>query len=181
MEEKKVILRYALAPVLVIFLLWALVAPSQNIGYAPEQPIEYSHELHAGEYGLDCLYCHTGVLEGKKAGVPSLNVCMNCHLSIGFGNKKIEKLQKYWEEKKSPEWVRVHNMPDHVRFSHAPHIKIFFKAGQPTKMACIPCHGDVANMKVVSQVESLNMGFCIECHEDNASLGAQTNCSACHY
>ena len=181
MEEKKIILRYALGPAAVIFLLWALVAPSQNIGYAPEQPIEYSHKLHAGEYGLDCQYCHNGVTQGKKAGVPPLNVCMNCHLSIGFGNKKIKKLQRYWEEKKSPEWVRIHNMPDHVRFSHAPHIKALLKPGKPTKTACVQCHGNIDSMKVVSQVKSLNMGFCIDCHKENTSLGAKINCTECHY
>ena len=181
MEAKKVIVRYGLGPVLVIFLLWFFVAPPQQVGYSPEQPISYSHKLHAGKYNIDCQYCHTGVTRSKKAGVPSLNVCRNCHVSIGYGNKEIQKINQYWEKKKSPEWIRVHNMPDHVRFSHAPHIKALLDQGQPSKMACTYCHGDIDKMDVVAQQKSLNMGFCVNCHRENKEKGAKINCGNCHY
>ena len=181
MEPWKVVRKYGLIPWAVVFFLWAVVAPPQQVGYAPEQPIHYSHELHAGEYGIDCQYCHSGVTYSKKAGVPSLNVCLSCHNAVGYGNKQVEKIKDYWEKKKSPEWVRIHNMPDHVRFSHAPHIKALLKPGEPTKTACVQCHGNIDQMEVVAQVESLNMGFCINCHRENEARGAQINCGNCHY
>lgn len=168
-------------------LVWLMMgAPPRKIGFAPQQPIAYNHVTHATKYNIDCQYCHTGVEKGKKAGIPSLNICMNCH-SLVFpsgaeARAEAAKVTKAWQEQKAPEWLRVHNLPDHVRFSHAPHIKALSKAGQPTKKACVRCHGDVANMPVVQQVESLNMGFCVQCHRDyHESNGAQTNCSTCHY
>ena len=166
---------------LVSFTIWLLASPPAQVGYAPTQPINYSHKFHAGELGLDCQYCHTGVTWGKKAGVPSLNVCMNCHSAVGYGNPEIEKLQKMWAEKKSPAWVRVHNLPDHAKFSHAPHIKALKKDNDPSIKACKHCHGDVTKMEVVAQVKDLNMGFCVNCHRDNEAKGAKINCSTCHY
>jgi hypothetical protein len=155
--------------------------PNPRKGYAPEQPIHYSHKLHAGQYNLDCQYCHTGVLTGKKAAVPSLNVCFNCHEIVGDGIPEVEKLRTFWEENKVPNWVRIHNMPDHVKFSHQPHINALLKPGQPTKEACMPCHGDIATMDVVEQAKPIDMGFCINCHRENKALGARIDCSTCHY
>lgn len=163
-------------------LVWLMMgAPPQKVGYAPEQPIEYSHVTHATTYGLDCQYCHTGVETSKSAGVPSTNICMNCH-SLIFTKGEAEKVQAAWHEQKSLEWTRIHNMPDHVRFSHAPHIKALTVDGEPTKKSCEKCHGDVASMPIVKQVETLNMGFCVDCHREyEESHDAQTNCSTCHY
>ncbi len=166
---------------LVCFTLWLIFAPPANVGYAPAQPINYSHKLHAGQLGLDCQYCHTGVIYGKKAGVPSLNICMNCHSAIGYGNSEIEKVQKLWAEKKAPEWVRVHNLPDHAKFSHVAHVTALMKPNEPTKKVCMNCHGDVSKMEVVAQVKDLNMGFCINCHREHEDKGAKLNCSTCHY
>lgn len=162
-------------------LVWLMMgAPPQKVGYAPEQPIHYSHVIHATTYNMDCQYCHTGVETSKKAGVPSINICMNCH-SLIYKKGEAEKVQKAWKDQKSPEWIRVHNVPDHVHFSHAPHIKALSKAGEPTKESCKKCHGDVASMEVVAQQETLNMGFCIDCHREYEAEGARTNCSTCHY
>ena len=132
---------------------------------------------------MDCQYCHTGVTYSDKAGIPPLSTCLNCHMAIGYSNKEVQKIHDYVKKNKSPEWVRVHNMPDHVKFSHAPHIKALLKPGQPTKTSCVPCHGNVPTMKVVTQVKSLNMGFCIDCHrkEESKMKGADTDCSTCHY
>lgn len=181
-------------PVLgVAFLAWLIYGPPQKVGYAPEQPIAYSHALHAGQHKMDCQYCHTGVTESKKAGVPSLNTCMNCHNygSMGYTKGKLspdlQKLKALYKEKKSPEWVRVHNLPDHVRFSHAPHIKALLKDGAATKEACAVCHGNVDQMQVVKQVEPLTMGWCVNCHrdhrdkEDYQRRGVSTSCNFCHY
>lgn len=175
------IIKIGLPLFLVSFVGWIIFAPPPQVGYAPDQPIPYDHQLHAGQYNIDCQYCHTGVTKGKKAGVPSLNICMNCHKMVGAGIENVEKLKNYFLDDKSPEWIRIHNMPDHVQFSHAPHIKALLKEGEPSKKACVTCHGDVASMKKVAQVESLNMGFCVNCHRDNKDKGAKTNCSTCHY
>jgi len=185
-------------------LAWLLFGPAKQIGYAPEQPFAYNHKIHAGDYKIDCQYCHSTVTYSKKAGIPGTNVCMNCHSSgvLGFrpfanksDGKRVQKLigelsNNYWSKSKSPEWTRIHNMPDHVRFSHAPHVKALLKPGAETKTACIPCHGDVATMDVVAQQESLNMGFCVNCHRtptdkgfvaEYAKNGVGTNCGMCHY
>ena len=170
------------APALFLMVVvWLFFSPPKQVGYTPKQPIAYSHKLHAGKYNIDCQYCHSGVTYSKKAGVPSLNTCMNCHQSVGYGKPEVEKIHKYWESKTSPQWVRIHNLPDHVRFSHAPHIKALAKPGEPTKNSCATCHGSIEKMEVVSQVESLNMGWCVDCHRENADKGAKINCSTCHY
>jgi ABC-type nickel/cobalt efflux system permease component RcnA len=174
---------------LVAFAAWLIWAPPARVGYAPDQPIAYSHELHAGQLQIDCQYCHSGVTTSKKAGVPSLNTCMNCHAlgKVQKSSDEIKKIRTYFDKKKSPEWVRIHNMPDHVRFSHAPHIKALLKEGKPSKEACLPCHGDVAAMKVVSQEKPHNMGWCVNCHRDHRddkeykSHGVDISCSTCHY
>ncbi len=181
MNEIKLIARYALVPVLFVVLLWSFFAPAKRVGYTPKQPIAYSHKLHAGQYGLDCRYCHSGVTRSKKAGIPSLNTCLNCHVAVGYGKPEVQKIHTYLQKKKTPEWVRVHNLPDHVRFAHAIHIKALHKPNQPIKQACAVCHGDVANMEVVGQAKSLNMGFCIDCHRKESSKGAKLDCTTCHY
>ncbi|MES0488766.1 MAG: cytochrome c3 family protein [Leptospirales bacterium] len=171
-------------------LIWAMMGnyPYAQIGYGPKQPVEYSHKKHAGDFNMDCQYCHTGVTTGKKAGVPSINICMNCHVSVGFKEDmftpldKLQPLHDKWDAGESPQWVRIHNMPDHVRFSHAPHVNSLSKPGEPTKEVCKTCHGDVASMEVVEQVESLNMGFCVSCHKEKREThDTRMNCSTCHY
>ena len=192
-------LKITIKVLIVLGLVWLLFGPAKQIGYAPEQPFAYNHKIHAGDYKIDFQYCHSTVTYSKKAGIPGTNVCMNCHRAVlGYYNPKNKAAAKrigdlltnYWGKNKSPEWTRIHNMPDHVRFSHAPHVKALLKPGAETKTACIPCHGDVSTMDVVQQRESLNMGFCVNCHRTPASKGyvadytkdgAKTNCGICHY
>lgn len=184
---KQKALALGLPAVLALAAAWLFFAPPPRVGYAPEQPFDYSHKLHAGEYQIDCQYCHTGATVGKKAGVPSMNVCMNCHLSVGYGKEGVTQLQKMWKEKKSPEWVRVHNLPDHVRFAHGPHVNALLKDGMKTKEACAECHGNIADMQVVEQVEPMNMGWCVNCHRDfrdekkYVDHGVDVSCNTCHY
>ncbi len=192
------VIKYGTPVFFLAFAAWIIWAPPARVGYAPEQPIAYRHDIHAGDptkkthdglpqYGIDCQYCHTGVTTSKKAGVPSMNTCMNCHIAVGYGKPGVDKLKKFYSEKKPLEWVRIHNMQDFVRFAHAPHIKELLKPGQPTKTACVACHGDVASMEVVEQVKSLNMGFCVNCHRDYRNEaaykkhGVNTDCNTCHY
>lgn len=126
-------------------------------GYAPEQPIPFSHKLHAGYYEIDCKYCHTGVEKSKNANIPSANICMNCHNSIRTTSPNMAKIYESIEKDEPIQWVRVHNLPDLAYFNHSQHVKV---AG----LDCENCHGDVKNMEVIQQHSLLTMGWCIDCH-----------------
>ncbi|WP_106134560.1 c-type cytochrome [Mongoliibacter ruber] len=132
-------------------------------GYAPKQPIAFSHELHAGQYEMQCQYCHTGVELGKSANIPSANICMNCHMHIqNVGGKdgispEIQKIYNAVDNDQPIEWVRVHNLPDLSYFNHAQHVAV-------GGVECQTCHGPIEEMEVVYQHSSLTMGWCIDCH-----------------
>ncbi len=126
-------------------------------GYAPEQPIKFSHKLHAGQYQINCNYCHTGVYEGKGANVPSANICMNCHNAIKRESPEIQKIYRALENDEPIQWVRVHNLPDLAYFNHAQHTNV-------GGLECKSCHGEIEKMEVVEQRSSLTMGWCIDCH-----------------
>ncbi|WP_229311829.1 c-type cytochrome [Larkinella rosea] len=126
-------------------------------GYAPKQPIAFSHKLHAGQYQVNCNYCHTSVYKGKIATIPSANICMNCHGEIKRESPEIQKIYKAIETDTPIEWVRVHNLPDLAYFNHAQHTNV----GQ---VQCQTCHGEIEKMEVVEQRSSLTMGWCIDCH-----------------
>lgn len=140
--------------------------------YAPDQPIKFSHKVHVGENGIECMYCHTTAAYGKSAGIPAPNLCMNCHILIREGTNsgkfEIAKIVDAVENKKPVEWIRIHNLPDHVFFSHAVHVS-------SAKLDCKQCHGQVQEMDIMKQENDLSMGWCINCHrqtnvhfEDNA-------------
>jgi mono/diheme cytochrome c family protein len=126
-------------------------------GYAPTQPIAFSHKLHIGKYQIACQYCHTTVMKAKSASIPSANICMNCHNAIKNTSPEIQKIYAAIENDKPIEWVRVHNLPDLVYFNHSQHTV----AG---KVACEQCHGQIEQMEVVQQRSPLTMGWCIDCH-----------------
>lgn len=187
--------------------------PGNHQDYEPQQPIAFSHRLHAGELQIACVYCHTGAEKGRSAGFPASNVCMNCHKSVTapLGMVRAEETQAKAENRKpklvvSPElrklydalglddqlkpdpsktpqpipWVRVHNLPDFACFDHSAHVH----AG----VACQKCHGPIETMERVRQVESLSMGWCVNCHRDANAHGvagkkvkASLDCAACHY
>ncbi len=126
-------------------------------GYAPEQPIKFSHKLHAGQYQINCNYCHTGVYEGKGANVPSANICMNCHNAIKRESPEIQKIYRAIENEEPIQWVRVHNLPDLAYFNHSQHTNV-------GGLECKNCHGDIEKMEVVEQRSTLTMGWCIDCH-----------------
>jgi len=142
-------------------------------GYEPEQPIKFSHKLHAGDNGIDCNYCHNSASYSKTAGIPSPNLCMNCHTYIQegpqYGKEEISKIyaaldfdpvtKTYGPNQKPIKWIKVHNLPDHVYFNHSQHVSI----GQ---IACQKCHGEVETFTVGKQNEELTMGWCINCHRE---------------
>lgn len=131
--------------------------------YMPDQPIKFSHKVHAGDNKIDCLYCHSNADEGKSAGIPSAGLCMNCHQVVRNGSNsgqfEIAKVVDAYENNKDIEWVRIHNLPDHVFFSHAQHVNV----GQRD---CQECHGDVENMHILKQENDLSMGWCLDCHKE---------------
>ncbi len=168
-----------------------------GIGAAPTQPIAFPHDKHAGlgenQAGINCLFCHRNVTDGKAATVPAVEQCMFCHKVItGTGSPnevspEIAKLRQYWDSKQPINWERVYRLPDHVRFSHEPHLTYFTQyAAQPMEAAqvCALCHGPVDTMPVVQQLPSapeggaLKMGDCVNCHR---KYSAPTDCVMCHY
>ncbi len=133
-------------------------------GYSPDQPVWFSHKVHVGQNHIDCLYCHHTAMDSKSAGIPSVDVCMNCHNVVKSGKKtgteEIAKVVDAYNNGRPIEWIRVHNLPDHVWFSHAQHVN----AGQ---RECQECHGPVETMDRIVQVHNLGMGWCINCHRNS--------------
>ena len=131
--------------------------------YAPNQPIKFSHQVHAGDNRIDCKYCHHTAEYSKSAGIPAMELCMNCHALVREGSRsgkfEIAKVLEANETKKPVAWVRVHNLPDYVFFSHAQHVGI-------AKVDCKKCHGPVNEMDIMRQHSDLSMGWCINCHRE---------------
>jgi hypothetical protein len=157
-------------------------------GYAPEQPIAFSHQLHAGASQIPCLYCHFNATRSRHAGIPPTSVCMNCHAMLSKRSREIEKLLEAAQQRRPIAWVTVHALPDFVYFNHARHLL----AG----VACTACHGPVESMTRVRQEAPLTMGWCLDCHRqrvawqenphgrENGRLVAGSRsleCSSCHY
>ncbi|MEZ4721978.1 MAG: cytochrome c3 family protein [Flavobacteriales bacterium] len=143
--------------------------------YQPKQPIWFSHKIHAGQNGINCVYCHNSAEKGKAAGIPSVNICMNCHMgvpegkqtgtkeiakiydAIGWDPDKLQYIEGY--EQKPIEWVRIHNLQDFVYFNHSQHVVV-------GKQECQTCHGPIEEMDEVYQYSELTMGWCINCHRE---------------
>ncbi len=134
------------------------------------QPIDFSHTRHVVRAGIGCQFCHAYARRGPVAGIPPVERCAGCHRSILSERPEIERVLDYWEREEPIPWIRVHDLPDYVRFSHKAHIR----AG----VDCATCHGDVASMAIARQVESLSMGWCVDCH---AEQEASRDCVICHY
>jgi hypothetical protein len=128
-------------------------------GYQPTQPIAFSHKIHAGQYEIDCNYCHTGVRNSKSANIPSANICMNCHSSIKTDSEEIKKIKAAVDNNTPIEWVRIHNLPDLAYFNHSQHVAV-------GEIECQTCHGPIEEMDVVYQYSPLTMGWCINCHRE---------------
>jgi len=164
----------------------AMINLNRQENYQPKQPIFYSHKVHAGVNQISCLYCHGNAWESKTAAIPSVNVCMNCHKTIQKyngpelkdangnvvnGTAEIQKLYEYagfdptkadaWDPTKAKpiEWVKIHNLPDHVYFNHSQHIRV-------GNVQCQTCHGEITEMHEVHQASPLSMGWCVNCHRE---------------
>jgi hypothetical protein len=163
-------------------------AERNGIGYQPDQPIKFSHKIHAGDMKMDCKYCHIGVEKSRVASIPAVNVCMGCHSIARADIAEIVKLKQYWDEGKPLLWKRVYKVPDFVYFNHSVHVN--------RGIDCQSCHGDVQSMdtlavdpfKSMGQVNSFTMGACLNCHRNphenipylKEVNNGPDNCAACH-
>jgi hypothetical protein len=129
-----------------------------DVGYAPQQPVYYSHKLHAGLLGMDCRYCHQAVEDGPHATVPATETCMNCHAQIKTTSERLTRVRESYASGLPIPWIKVHMLPDYAYFDHSVHVK----AG----VGCASCHGRIDEMEVVRQTQPLSMGWCLECHRD---------------
>ena len=145
------------------YIAHSAIELGRSKNYQPDQPIKFSHKVHAGQNQTNCLYCHFNAERSKFAGIPPAIVCMNCHIIVREGTRsgkyEIDKIYKAIENNKPINWIKVHNLPDHVFFNHAQHVK----AG---KIDCAKCHGDVTGMDQIKQVSDLSMGWCVNCHRE---------------
>lgn len=143
----------------------------------PRQPVFFRHDIHAGQFKIQCQYCHYSVAVSSEPGIPSMQTCMGCHTVIAGSDSshkvEIKKVREAWSQKKPIEWTRVHFVARHAHFPHMRHIK----ALGPN--ACQTCHGDVTRMPQIYKVNNVNnMGFCITCHEQR---NVTRDCAVCHY
>jgi hypothetical protein len=136
---------------------------------SPVQPLAFSHKVHAGDNGIQCLYCHRHAPKSPVAGIPSVSDCRSCHLFISPDKPEIEKLMTYWDKGDGIPWIRVNSVPDHVYFPHMMHIR--------ARIDCSVCHGKVATMERISRTASLKMGWCLNCHRQHK---ASIDCWTCH-
>jgi len=191
--------------VFLIFGIWYSFSPEYtDVGYQPDQPVPYSHRLHAGQLGIDCRYCHNAVEVADHSNVPPTQTCMNCHKQIRTESLKLLAVRESWATGNPVPWVKVHKLPDYAHFSHKVHVA--------NGVGCETCHGRIDEMEIVRQSEPLSMGWCLECHRQpelylrpNSEVTTMgyvqpanfvdrnmervrtdhieppTNCSACHY
>lgn len=175
MSEHQTDKRLLVASFLLVLVTCAVFAvflmPSRGIGYAPTQPIPFSHELHAGVRKIQCTYCHSNVDKSAHANVPSTAVCMNCHSQVKTDSPHVQKIIESYKQNKPIQWVNVHVLPDFVYFNHARHVQ--------KGISCDTCHGQVQTMAKVRQEAPLTMGWCVNCHRKPENQ-APLNCNTCH-
>ena len=165
-----------------IAITYYVARPERDgIGYAPDQPINFSHKLHAGDMGIDCMYCHLSVEKSRHATVPPTSTCVNCHTVAKRNSEEIIKLFEYYESGKPIPWVRVHRVPDYAYFNHSAHVN--------KGIECKHCHGNVEQMEKLTQVQSFTMGACLSCHRDPVARSEELkgkvtegpeHCNTCH-
>ncbi len=174
-------------------------------GYAPRQPIPFSHKrmagapllqanaagepVNVGGFGIPCVYCHTMPYKGRHSTLPSTAVCMNCHSTVGLNKEWVLRLKEYWDRGEPIPWVKVHDLPDFVYFDHSVHLTAKNERGEPKLPVvdeqgkrmppCQTCHGKVDQMEIVSVQHSFNMQWCLDCHR-KPEMRASTDCVACH-
>jgi hypothetical protein len=142
----------------VFFVAYGFSPKTLAVGYQPVQPLPFSHELHAGQLGMDCRYCHNTVEHAAFAAVPPTQTCMNCHTQVRPESPNLRLVRESFESGLPIEWVKVHKNPDYAFFDHSAHIA--------RGVGCVECHGRIDRMEIVYQTSSLSMGWCLDCHRD---------------
>jgi menaquinone reductase, multiheme cytochrome c subunit len=145
---------------MIILFTFGASPKTMAVGYAPTQPVPYSHALHVGKLGLDCRYCHNTVEKTAFAALPATQTCMNCHTNIRPESSILQPVRDSWATGKAVPWVKVHDLPDYVYFNHSAHVS--------HGVGCVECHGRIDQMEVVHQAKPLSMGWCLDCHRDPA-------------
>ena len=140
------------------FAALAMHPDTLNVGYQPAQPVKYSHQLHVGQLGIDCKYCHTTVEKAGFAAVPPTETCMNCHSNAATNSPLLTKVYNSWETGQPVEWIKIHDLADYAYFNHSAHVN--------KGVGCYSCHGRIDQMEVVYQAQPLNMGWCLSCHRE---------------
>lgn len=150
----------SLVPLVVIGMWYYFTPKYTRVGYMPEQPIAFSHKLHAGQLGMDCRYCHSFVDQAAHSNIPTSQTCNNCHKQGGvqWDSPKLAQLRESLEKDQPIRWVRIHQTPDYVYFNHSAHVN--------RGISCYSCHGQINEMEVVYQAESQSMGWCLDCHRN---------------
>ncbi len=164
--------------------VWSPGKDVEDIGYAPDQEINFSHKLHAGDRKIPCEYCHSSARRSITAGIPPTNTCMGCHRFVHTEAEPIKYLTEKFNKNEPMKWTKVHDLPDFVRFSHKVHVL--------AKIECQKCHGEVEKMEKLEQRAPLLMGWCVECHDHKVTKTladgskvehpqAPVTCATCHY
>jgi c(7)-type cytochrome triheme protein len=138
---------------------------------APQQPIPFNHQLMV-RVGIQCLYCHNGATRSPAAGIPSVQKCMGCHVVIAADDPAVQELAGYWDRQEPIPWARIYRLPRFVYFNHSVHVA----AG----LNCERCHGDVGNMVETYAVADMNMGWCLNCHNQQSRAAQLRDCVVCH-
>ncbi len=133
-----------------------------RVGYAPVQPVPYSHALHAGQLGIDCRYCHSNIEKAGVANLPTAQTCMNCHNQVKKDSPLLAVVRHSYETGEAVPWVKIHQVPDYAYFNHSIHVN--------RGVSCVECHGKINEMEVVAHAKPLSMGFCLDCHRDPAGF-----------
>lgn len=155
----KVLVAVIVAGSLVTAGVWYYFTPKYTrVGYEPRQPVSFGHDLHVGQLGMDCRYCHSFVEVAAHSNVPNSQTCMNCHSQVQKDSPKLQALRDSWNTGKPVEWVQIHKTPDYVYFNHSVHVN--------RGVSCYSCHGPVNQMKVVYQHEPHSMSWCLDCHRN---------------
>jgi len=132
-----------------------------RVGYQPLQPVAFSHNIHAGQLGVDCRYCHNGVDKSWFSNVPAASTCMNCHSQVLKDDPKLALVRESFQTGKPIPWVHIHKTPDYVYFNHSVHVN--------RGISCVECHGQINKMDEVYHAKPFSMGFCLDCHRDPAA------------
>ena len=158
-----------IAGVISVLVIGAILFTAYGRAKAPDQPIKFSHKIHAGEFKIACEYCHSYARRSTVAGVPSVERCMGCHKVTAMDKPEVKKVLEYWNRKEPIPWIKVFDQPDFVHFSHRPHVV--------KGIVCQSCHGPVERMEKVTEAVTLNMERCVTCHMQRK---ASIDCWTCH-